>query len=425
MMVKGLMVPFLLFVMNGLVFVGSGMCGEISNAEIMQELKALKERISDLEEKLNQKDLEIRQLKTETVGQVEVSRGPNETEPGEGLLDKIQDRVTIGGLVEVGAAYKATNNRDGTDVDSSDINLTTVELGIEININDWANIETVFLYEDPFENDEEDGVSLDVGTLTIGNPEKCPFYLTAGKMYLPFGALLTHLPDDPLVDQPMTLTFGETSEKAALVGFEQSGFSAACYLFNGDLDESANDNTVESFGFDVNYSTLEDSALELLAGVSYISNVADSDGLTDYITGDDNPFAPVEYIKEYVSAFAAYLHLGYNNLFFDAEYMSALERFDPSEISAGGDGAKPSVWNIEAGYNWDWGKNLEMVIKYAGSDETEALGFAQDRYGFGFNQALYEGIIVSAAYYRDKFHKNDADARDDGHTLFGQIAVEF
>ncbi len=51
-----------------------------------------------------------------------------------------------------------------------------------------------------------------------------------------------------------------------------------------------------------------------------------------------------------------------------------------------GSGLRPSVWNIEAGYNYDWGRNLEIVLKYAGSDDTEDLGFPRSRYGIGFNQ---------------------------------------
>jgi hypothetical protein len=35
--------------------------------------------------------------------------------------------------------------------------------------------------------------------------------------------------------------------------------------------------------------------------------------------------------------------------------------------------AQPAVWNLEGGYNWDWGKNLEIAFKYSGSHEAENL----------------------------------------------------
>jgi len=254
---KGLMVAFLSFIMFGLLLPSAGICRAISNAEVMEELKALKARINELEEKLNKKDQEIEKLKKEKIEHNDLTNVTEEMESEGGLLDKIMERVSIGGLVEVGAAYKSADKTNGTDEDSSDINLTTVELGVGVEVNDWINLEMAFLYEDPFENDDEDNVNVDVGTVTFGSTEKYPVYLTAGKMYVPFGALLTHFPDDPLVDQPMTLLFGETSEKAVLVGLEHSGFAVCGYAFNGDLDESTEDNTIETFGFDANYTAPE------------------------------------------------------------------------------------------------------------------------------------------------------------------------
>jgi len=424
MMFRRFIGGLLFFTLTGLFPVGTGLCEELSTADIVQEIKALKQRIGILEEKLNKKDQEIEKLKQETVKRADMP-DKAQTEAEGGLLDGLLERVTIGGLVEVGAAYKATDYRDGSDDDSSDISLTTVEIGVAVEITDWINLETVFLYEDPF-NDDESSVDLDVGTVTFGNPEKCPFYLSAGKMFVPFGALMTHLPDDPAVDQPMTLMLGEAGEKAVLVGFEHSGFSLAGYLFNGDMDESTSDNTVETFGFDANYATDEENAFELLVGASYISNIADSDGLTDYLQADDHPVAPVDAMCDYVAGLAAYIHLGFADFFFDAEYMTALDEFDPAELAiANGNGAEPSVWNIEAGYNWNWGKNLEVVLKYAGSDETEALGFPEDRYGIGLNQEIFEGVIGSVALLRDEYHSGDVDDRDEGFTALGQIAIEF
>jgi hypothetical protein len=400
-----------------LFFPGISFCQEMTTQEIEKELKRMKERINKLEDKLKKKDHEIEKLKKETVKRADMPDVAAAESEG-GLLDGLLERISIGGLVEVGAGYKSTDYNDGTDDGISDINLTTVEIGVEIEVNDWVNLETVFLYEDPFD-DEETSVDLDAGTATFGNTEECPFYVTVGKMFVPFGALLTHLPDDPAVDQPMSLLLGEASEKAVLAGYENSGISLSGYVFNGDMDESG-DNTIESFGFDANYTTSEDSSVEMLLGASYVSNIADSDGLTDLISGN------VDELEEYVDGFVAYLQLGISGFFFDAEYMSALDEFDPTELATeDGDGAEPSVWNIEAGYNWNWGKNLEIVLKYAGSDETEALGFPEDRYGIGFNQEIFEGVIGSAAFLKDEYHNGDADDRDDGYTALGQIAIEF
>lgn len=427
-MFRGIIIAGILSVVMVFLLPCAGRCLDVSNGEIMEELKALNARIDVLEEKLKEKDHEIERLKDEQVVHTGHESELDEKALKGGILDKISDRVSIGGLIEMGAAYQGIKNRDGTDEDESDIDLTTVEIGVEVKVNEWVNAQTVFLYEDPFGNNAEDesDITLDVGTVTIGNCDDFPFSLTAGKMYVPFGAILTHLPDDPLVEQPMTLLFGETSEKAVLLGYQQNGFNVSGYVFNGDMDENGSDNTIGDFGFDIKYTAPEGNILDLFAGVSYMYDITESDGLSGYITSDDHPAGPLEYIDDPVDGFAAYLHLGIDEIFFDAEYMTALSEFDPTEITLGGvRGARPSVVNVEAGYNWNWGKNLEIVLKYEGSHETEALGYPHRRYGIGFNQEIMDSLTGAVAYFRDRFHSDDAQGRDDRDILCGEISVEF
>jgi hypothetical protein len=359
------------------------------------------------------------ELNRETL-KAEIKKELKEEMRGEGgILSRIQEHIRIGGLIEVGVAWRDVEYQDGSSQDDSDLCLTTVELGIEAEVNEWVNAGALLLYEDPtsFEGeDDETSVDLDEAWVTIGNTEAYPLYFSAGKMYVPFGALLTHFPDDPLIDQPLTLVLGETSEKAALLGVEHQGFSVSGYLFNGDVDEVGEDNHIESYGFDANYSFDDEEGFDLLVGVSYLSNIADSDGLSEEI----------DEVEDYVSGFDAYLHVGYADFFVDVEHMTATDDFDPTELAAGdGDGAEPAVWNVEVGYNWDWGRNLEIALKYAGSDESEHLGFPEDRYGICLNQELFESVIVSLAYLSDDFEDDDIDGRDDRDVVYSQIAVEF
>ena len=334
-----------------------------------------------------------------------------------GLLAGIQDRIQFSGYIEFGGAWQDVEYTDGSSMDESDLALTTVELTAEAEVNEWVSVEATLLYEDPtFENDET-SVDLDAAILTIGNTEEYPLYFSAGALYVPFGALLTHFPDDPLIDQPLTLLLGETREKAALLGLEHSGFSLTGYLFNGDVDEAGEENQIESYGFDANYAFDDEAGFDVLVGASYISNIADSDGLED-----------VGEVEEYVGGFNAYVHVRYAGLFLDAEYMSALDDFDPSEFSTGGggaDGAQPVVWNLEVGYNFEWGKGLEVALKYAGSDESDSLGFPEKRYGICFNQGIFDGVTASLAYLHDDYEDSDVDSRDERDVVFGQIAIEF
>jgi len=284
-------------------------------------------------------------------------------------------------------------------------------------------VSLTFLYQDPTYQNAETSVDLDAATLTIGNTEEFPLYFSAGAMYVPFGALLTHFPDDPLIDLPLTLSLGEIREKAALLGVEYEGFSLSGYVFNGDMDETGEKNQIETYGFDANYAFNDEKGFEILIGASYLSNIADSNGLTDSLGN-----LGIATIKDYVGGFDGYLHVGYAGCFFDAEYMTATDEFDPAElttVAAGTQGAQPAVWNFELGYNLDWGKNLEIALKYAGSDESDQLGFPEQRYGIALNQEIFEGVIGSLGYLYDDYENEDVDGRDDRNTVFGQIAVEF
>ena len=119
---------------------------EMSNYELDQEIKALQEQLKERE----------------------------------GILDKIDklkilsDRVSLSGLIEVEA--NVGDNFKGDD--ESDVALATVELGIDAQINEWVSGHILLLWEE----DDTEPIDVDEGTITIGNTEKSPVYLTAGKL---------------------------------------------------------------------------------------------------------------------------------------------------------------------------------------------------------------------------------------------------
>ena len=322
-------------------------------------------------------------------------------------------RISIGGLIEFGGVWQDVNMRSGINKDTSDFCLTTLELAVDAEVTEWINVEAILLYEDPTFG-EETSLDVDEATITIGNTEKSGFYVTGGKMYVPFGALLTSFPDDPLVHAPLTLLMGETGEKALLVGLELGGFSASAYGFNGDMDKAGKDNKVDSYGFDANFQM---DFLDLLVGASYISNIADSDGLSEKV-GD------LWNLTDYVAGYDVYGHIELGIFFIDAEYMAALDKFklvDITDEDAYEEAKKASVWNVEAGF----GEETQIVAKYAGSDKAANLGYPKTRYGLCLNQQIHEGVVASVAYLYDDYYTDDADNRKDSNLFCAQMAVEF
>ena len=407
---KALLLGLCIVSVAAVSWVSSSLAGEGNLDQQVQELiqqnRALADRLKQVEQQLN-----------EMKAVPEPSRAG-----GVGFLSDLEDRITINGLLEFGAAYQSIDMKDGGHEKDSDLCMTTVQLGIAAEVNDWVNAEMVLLYEDPTFDNDETSVDIDEAFITIGNTEKIPAFLKAGKMYVPFGALFEHFPDDPFLDTPLTVMLGEVLEKAVLIGAEWKGFTVSAYTYNGDVEEdSSSDNVIESYGFDANYAFENETyGLDMLIGGSYISNIADSDcSMEGALVGD---------IEDYVGGADAYFHVGYQGIFLDAEYMAATEEFGHGELYTGSDGnaaARPEVWNFEIGYNYNWWRNLEIALKYAGSSDCGGLGLPEDRYGINFNQEIFDNTILSVGYMYDEYDDNDADGRDTRDLVFGQLAVEF
>ena len=332
---------------------------------------------------------EIRHLK-ERVDQLEREKGGVFTLP-EGL--------ELGGLVEV----EGFAGEDYAGEQSSDITLATVELGLHASVSNWVEGRLVFLYE---EGETDFGV--DAGTVTLGNPDASPLFLTAGKMYLPFGNFTTGLISDPL-----TLELAETNESALLVGFEKDGAYGSVYAFNGDTGDGGGD-TVEHFGARAGYATGR-----LDVGLGYLSSLGDSEALQDGLATTD--------LQEYVggaNAYAVYESNGFTGV---AEYVSATGAFETNELAFGGRGAEPSAYNLEAGYEVAvLGRPAEVAVAYQGSGEALALGLPETRYLAGVSVSLNHRAALSFEWAHDEDYPiGEGGTGEEADTFTVQLAVEF
>ena len=192
-----------------------------------------------------------------------------------------------------------------------------------------------------WEEDETEPLDVDEATIRLDGEDVIPLYLEAGKLYVPFGNFESYFISDPL-----TLELGETRESAAIIGYANDLFDVSFGVFNGDIDEEGDDDHIDSFVARAIY-TMPESALaglELTTGVSWISNLADSDALTDEIDGDS--------ISDKVNGISAFVVATWQErLTLLAEYLGALEAFEAGELAFdGGEALEPKTWNIELGY---------------------------------------------------------------------------
>jgi hypothetical protein len=426
-MKKGLIGAFLTFIIALLMIPSICLCEEMSNHELMQELKVLKEKIRILEEKLLKQEKEKIKKKPEQEG--DKFHGGAEGQLGlperirrieekleqkqEGVLAKWADKITLSGLIEAEAYYEDYDYDTPAekDEDSSDITLATVELGIDVDIIKHVKGHLLFLWEE----DDTEPVDVDEGYITLDGEDVVPLYLNVGKLYVPFGNFGSHFISDPL-----TLELGETRESALTVGYVNEWMDLSISAFNGDIDETGEDNHIETYVAAASFSVPEEfsSNFGIRAGVSYISNIADSDSLQDE-DDDENKIITGGEVKDYVEGLSAFLSIAYmDKLFFECEYLGSLDEFKANELSFdGGKKFQPETWNFELAYAAT--DRLEVAVKYEGGDDLGDF-LPEDQYGAAITYGLFENTSLALEYLHGKF-END-DERD---LVTTQLAVEF
>lgn len=374
---------------------------EMTNEEMMQMVKALKERVEQLEKQLAEQSRKVEKAELHAVP--DRLRKLEEAKESDIAFDGLG--VQFHGVVEV----EATGGEDHTGTDGSDITLATVELGFDFSaFDDWVTGTFTALHED----DDTESWEVDVATFTIGNTEKYPVYLTAGRMYVPFGNFETNLVSDTLA-----LEIGETREAAVLVGFEKNNFYGSAYVFNGDVDE-AGDDEIENYGFNIGYAmATEDSSFDI--GLDWTNSLSDADLFEDYV-------APP--IKDYIDGYSVHGVYRTGPWSFMGEYLSANDEFQPGELAWKGRGAEPEAWNLEVGYDFvAFGdRESNVAVAFQGTDEAVSLELPEDRFLVGLSTTLYENTSLALEYsHAEDYSVSDGGTGEDGDALTLQVAVEF
>lgn len=321
------------------------------------------------------------------------------------LGGKWVDRVTLSGAIEVEAGYESIDFADSAldDENASDLVLATAELGVDVAIAKHVGGHVLFYWEE----DESDGVDLDEGFIILDGGDVLPLYLNIGRIYVPFGNFESHFISDPL-----TLGIGETGESAVKAGFINDWTEISLCIYNGDVDEIGDDDHIGGFSagavFSLPEGVVPDIGLSL--GGSYISNIADSDGLEGETPGE---------VEDHVGGLGAFLSLSFQDRFFlEAEFVTALDHFKAGELSFdGGEEREPKAWNLE--FAVAPMEDLEVAVRYEGSDDTGDF-LPEAQLGGVVAYGLFESTSLALEYLHGEF-END-DERD---LVTVQLAMEF
>jgi len=329
---------------------------------------------------------------------------------GMGDMGRWLDRISIAGLIEVEAGYEDIDSDDpDADGDSSDLTLATVELGIDVDFIKHVSGRVLLLWEE----DDTEPLDVDEAFIRLDGEDVLPLYLQAGKMYVPFGNFETHF-----ISDPNTLELGETRESAAVIGYATDLFDLSFGVFNGDIDEEGKDDHIDSFVAGAVFTLPEEAVpdLALTAGLSWISNIADSDMLTDTIEDAAEDAGVDAVIDDKVGGLAAFVTATLNERWtLIAEYVGALDEFESGDI--GVEGLEPKTWNFELGCAVT--DALTVAAKYEGGDDLGDL-LPDEQYGIVGSYGLFKYTTLSLEYLHGEF-END-DERD---LVTAQLAFEF
>ncbi|RUA03842.1 MAG: hypothetical protein DSY89_00030 [Deltaproteobacteria bacterium] len=327
-------------------------------------------------------------------------------------LENIMKGIGFSGVIELEGGYSDVDYDDPETEDekSSDLSVANVEFAIDAGITDRVKGHILFKYEDDEDVTVDEAIiHFQADGVCVPN-EACHsmWYASAGKLYVPFGYFQSHFISDPL-----TLELGETRETAVVAGIHFSGLNLAAGVYNGDMDETDADNQIEDYVASITYTLPEGTVngFGFMAGVSFVSDIADSDGLTDFIndTGTDT-------VDNYVDGYSAFFSISIiDKVAIELEYLAAVD--DYADTPALGADFEPAAWNVEVAYvPMD---ALEIALRYAGSNDTLNM-LPETQYGATAAYGIFENTSLAIEYLHDQF-END----DEADIVTVQLAIEY
>lgn len=297
---------------------------------------------------------------------------------------------------------------DGYTGSSGDIDLSTAELDFHGFASDWASGFMAFSFDDS--NSTVTGtrvpnsrIFLSRGFVNIGNLDETPFYGTIGQLYLPFGRY-----SSDILTTPVTQSLFRTDDRAAIIGFYDSGFNASIYAYDGS-STTGGDWVLKQGGINASYKHAFSTSSNISGGAGLESNMTDSDGMQNTGLDSDDQFSGFatptgsNAIEHRVPAADAHLEFNTGAWHFAGEYISAIEDFAESDLSFNGDGALPQTLHSEMEVKFPV-HNYVMHGLVAYEQTWEALG-----------ANLPEHSVI--AHVHTSFWKNTVEALEFRHDI--------
>lgn len=326
--------------------------------------------------------------------------------------------IALSGALEPFVYYNSPymNNSSG------DIDLGTAELDVAIALNEWVEGLISVGYDNSVSAGSAQRLAnsnfyLNKGFVNVGNLDKTPFYATAGQIYVPFGRY-----SSSMVSSNLPLLLGRTKARPFIFGYKNPhgpGLYAAVYGFRSDTNLGRSGVGGVNAGL-----TFEKYKHVGEIGVSFISNIADSNGMQSNGSAPGTVFGGFssltngnEMIKK-VPGFDAHFNWSRDAFNVTAEWVTATERFRTMDLSFNGRGAKPQAANIEGAYTFTaFEKPASVGVGYQWSKEALALRLPRQRINGVFNISIWPNTVQSIEYRHDIDYKTNQFANGANSTL--------
>ncbi len=307
-----------------------------------------------------------------------------------GLSEAISKNMTLSGLIEVEGSATRLRLVDHSSDSASDLTLSTAQLGLDARVNEEVGVNLTLLYE-------EDG-ELEVDEAFILFEHKS-WNLSAGRLYLPFGAFHSHFISDPL-----PLALGETRKTALVLACQREIFTLSAFVFNGNEDKFGSEDHVNDGGLSLTVTPYD--GLEI--GASVLSDIAESGA--ELLGGNG--------YSRRVAGWSTYAHLQQGRLGLEAEYLAAAHAFAASNLADNVN--QPRTWNLEVA--WALTPAVELAARYGGSRELAEA--PRHEYGVDLSWSPLAATTVSVEYLHGEFASSLASiSRSDQLTM--QVALAF
>lgn len=331
------------------------------------------------------------------VDSVRIYRNPEERREA-GLGNQITEWLKFGGIVELEKEWKKNKIKGKDNTENPDPELA-IELGFEVDYDDWLEAEVLFAIED---NGRRHYQELDEGFVGVNLGD---WGMKIGRLYVPFGVYHSHFVMGPLLE------FGQTRADAFLIDYTfLDSVELEGYVFDSKVDRRENHNEVD-WGVNLEYVS-EDESIHV--GVGYISDLAESQD--ELLLDFKNNFL------RRVPAWNAYALVGWQNFEFTAEILRATHAF--REFPQNAD--QPFAFNVEFAYFPI--QTVQVATRVEHSEEL--IDEPEWQYGISGTWAPWENLTVSVDYlygrYKKGFVFDDFDNAQTAHHFTAlQLTIGF